>query len=193
MDERFKLDYYRFRRKFFKILGSDFYIYDRHDNLVFFSKMKGLKLKEDLRVYGSEDMQEELLAITTDKILDFSAAYTVKDVQQNEVVGALKRKGIKSLARDEWVFLDLEGEEIGTLREDSLGLALVRRFASNLVPQTYELEAGGRKAAIFKQNFNPFVYKLEMDFSTDPDGQSLDRRLGIAAAVLLGGIEGKQN
>lgn len=44
---------------------------------------------------------------------------------------------------------------------------------------------------MFKQNFNPFVTKLSLDFSTDTE-RRLDRRLGLAAAVLLCAIEGKE-
>lgn len=193
MDERFECDWYRLRRKFFKIFGNDFYIYDDNDQQVFYSKMKGLKLKEDLRVYGSEEMNEELLVITTDQILDFGAKYTVTDPQTGEEVGAVKRKGMKSLVKDEWVFLDPADNEIGSLKEDSLMLSLIRRFVFKFIPQTYNLEVENRTVASFSQNFNPFIYKLDLDFSADPDGQQLDRRLALAAAVLLGGIEGKQS
>lgn len=42
------------------------------------------------------------------------------------------------------------------------------------------------------QNFNPFTLRYELDFSADVMGK-LDRRLGIAMAVLLCAIEGRQN
>lgn len=50
----------------------------------------------------------------------------------------------------------------------------------------------GKQVCIFKQNFNPFVMKINLDYSLDGEGL-LDRRLGIAAAILLCAIEGKQN
>jgi hypothetical protein len=46
--------------------------------------------------------------------------------------------------------------------------------------------------ADLKQRFNLFRYELEIDFRFDPR-RKLDRRLGIAAAILLGTIEGKQD
>jgi len=193
VDEQLTRTHYRLRRKFFKLFGNDFYIYDEHDQMVLYSKMKGLKLKEDLRIYGSEDMNEELLVITTDQFLDIGAKYTVTDPQTDEVVGGIKRKAMKSMLKDEWVFLDSRDEEIGTLTEDSMILALVRRFLVNLIPQTYHAHVNQREVASYKQNWNPFIYKLDIDFSNDPDGSQLDRRLGLAAAVLLGGIEGNQN
>jgi hypothetical protein len=42
------------------------------------------------------------------------------------------------------------------------------------------------------QNFNPFVTKINANFSEDTRGL-LDRRLGLAAGILLCAIEGKQD
>ncbi|MCE9608892.1 MAG: hypothetical protein K8R23_01560 [Chthoniobacter sp.] len=120
----------------------------------------------------------------------------VNDVFDPEIggvkIGALKRKGLKSILKDEWVFMDAADREIGLIKEDSLFLALVRRFLTNLIPQTYEGNIGGVRVCQFKQNFNPFVMKVTLDFSPDLNAV-LDRRLGLAAAVLLCAIEGKQN
>jgi hypothetical protein len=106
-------------------------------------------------------------------------------------VGALKRKGLKSILKDEWIVMDAEDREIGYIKEDNAFLALIRRFMTNLIPQNYYGELNGQQVCLFKQNFNPFVMKINLDFSMDKAGL-LDRRLGIAAAVLLCGIEGKQ-
>lgn len=44
---------------------------------------------------------------------------------------------------------------------------------------------------VFQENFNPFVMKIAVDFV--PDTMNLlDRRLGLAAAILLCAIEGRQ-
>jgi hypothetical protein len=43
-----------------------------------------------------------------------------------------------------------------------------------------------------QQNFNPFSYQLHVDFSMDIN-QKLDRRVGLAAGILLAAIEDKQN
>jgi hypothetical protein len=106
-------------------------------------------------------------------------------------VGALRRKGLKSILRDEWLILDVNDTEVGTIQEDSLALAIVRRFLTNLVPQTFQGAVGGAPVFTFRQHFNPFIQKISPDFSVDTHGH-LDRRLGIAAAVLLCAIEGRQ-
>jgi hypothetical protein len=183
---------YLIRRKIFKFLGAAFHIYDSSGTLVFYSKQKAFKLKEDIRIYTGEDMQKEVLTIQARNILDVAATYDVHDPATNAKVGALKRKGLKSIIQDEWAILDQNDQEIGFVKEDSLLLALIRRFIINLIPQTYHGEVRGAKVCTFKQNFNPFVIKINLDYSLDTQGL-LDRRLGIAAAVLLCAIEGKQD
>ena len=192
MDNRFEKDVYIIRKKIFKLLGAAFHVYDESGNVVFYSKQKAFKLKEDIRLYESEQMSEELLLIKARQVIDFSAAYDVIDVKTNEKVGALKRKGFKSLLKDEWIIMDVNDREIGKISEDNLLLALIRRFLSNLVPQTYDVEIEGTKVAKYRQNFNPFVLKITVDFSLDKD-KKLDKRLGIAAGILLTAIEGRQN
>jgi uncharacterized protein YxjI len=193
--ERFAHQQYVIRKKFFKVLGAAFHIYDLAGNVVMYSRQKAFKLKEDIRLYTGEDMQTELLRIQSRQIIDFGAAYDVVDVQANQKVGAFKRKGWKSLLRDEWIVMDAYDREIGTLVEDSTTLALVRRFvdaAALFLPQKFHAEIGGATVATFQQNYNPLVRKLTIDFSMDPAGQ-FDRRLGLAAATLLAAIEGRQN
>lgn len=191
MNERFEHSTYLVRRKILKLFGAAFHIYDPAGNVVFYSKLKAFKMKEDIRVYTGEDMQEEVLVIQARKILDFSAAYDVVDPTIDEKVGVLKRKGFKSIMKDEWIFMDASDQEIGLIKEDSTFFALFRRFISSIIPQTYHGYIGNDLVCTFKQNFNPFVMKINLDFSPDP-GTLLDRRLGIAAAVLLTAIEGKQ-
>lgn len=98
---------------------------------------------------------------------------------------------MRSLLRDEWILRDASDQDIGLVREDSMGLALLRRFLTNLVPQRFDIQVMGQKVATVRQNFNPFVLKLTVDFTLDPTGL-LDRRLGLAAVLLLCAIEGRQ-
>ncbi|NOJ98599.1 hypothetical protein D7W82_37160 [Corallococcus sp. CA049B] len=189
---RFGQTRFMLRRKFFKIFGGAFHIYDEAGNVAFYSKMKAFKLKEDLRVYSGEDMQEELITIQARSILDFGATYDVTDAVTGERVGALRRKGLSSILRDTWLILDADGQEVGKVEEDSMLLALVRRFLTNLIPQTFTGTLGSEQVFSFKQHFNPFIQKIDLDFSVDTQ-RRLDRRLGIAAAVLLCAIEGRQS
>ncbi|MDD2921963.1 MAG: hypothetical protein PHQ36_06720 [Anaerolineales bacterium] len=191
MNSVFDFNQYVLKRQFMA-LGGKFRVFDSSENLVLYVEQKLFKLREDIRVYADESKAREILVIKARQIVDFSAAYDVMDSATGQKVGALRRKGLASMLRDEWEVLDVNDAVIGKLFEDSMGLALVRRFLSNLVPQNYDLLIGATRVADYKQNFNPFTYALNIDFSMDAAKQ-LDRRLGLAAAILLAAIEGKQS
>lgn len=189
-------DRYLIRRKVFKLAGGAFHVYSTEGSLIAFSEQKAFKLKEDIRIFADDSKTTELLCIQARQIIDFSAAYDVTDSASGQKIGALRRRGGRSMLRDEWDVLDATDTKLGTLIEDSMGMALLRRLLTNLVPQRYDIffpsVEAGQKVASLDQNFNPFVYKLEVDLTFDP-GKLLDRRLAIAAGILLAAIEGKQS
>ncbi len=183
---------YTLKRQLLKLVGNNFRIYDPSGQLVAFVNQKGFRLKEDIRVYSDESATQEVMVIQARQIIDFSAAYDIWDSTTQTKVGAMRRKGWHSIIRDEWEVLDPNDQVIGTLIEDSVALALVRRFLSALVPQNYDMIMfDGRKVVDLRQNFNPFSYHLNIDFTMDPQA-TLDRRIGIAGAILLAAIEGRQ-
>jgi hypothetical protein len=192
MTDAFAHSTYLIRKKLFKVFGAACYISDGDGKEVLYADMKAFKLKEDIGLFTGPDMTAELLRIKARTVLDFSATYDVTDSATGQKVGALRRKGLKStFLQDEWLVLDSLDNEIGTIREDSLLLALIRKNLVGLIPQKYTAEVSGSTVAHFQQNFNPFTLKLSLDFSSDMTG-ILDRRLGIAAGVLLTTIEGRQ-
>ena len=189
--ERFSQPQYLIRRKIIRILGGAFHVYGPDGSLLFYSDMKRMKLREDIRIYTDESMTQEVLSIKARTILDISTTYDVVDSATQQKVGAIKRQGLKSILRDEWKLMNPMDQEIGIIREDSTLMALLRRFLSNLIPQRFHCEVNGNTVATFQQNFNPFVLKITVDFSGDRAGM-LDRRLGLAAGILLSAIEGRQ-
>ena len=184
----FDLDRYLIRRKFLKILGASFHVFDG-DRVVGYSHQKAFKLKEDIRVYADESTSRELLSIQARSVVDFSAAYDIMDSESGAKVGAARRKGFSSLVRDSWEILDPDDQPITQLKEDSTMMALLRRLLSNLIPQTFNLDGGGPRPVVFKQRFNPFIYQLEIEI---PHDATIDRRLVFGAAVLIAAIEGRQ-
>jgi len=191
MHPAFQFDSYLLKRQVLALTGK-FRLYDPNDNLVLFCQQKMFKLKEDIRIYSDENKTQELLYIKARQILDFSAAYDVVDSQSDTKVGVLRRRGFRSMIRDEWQILDAYDQPMGILLEDNMSRALLRRFIlGKLLPQSYDLLINDVVLAEMKQRFHLFRYDLDLDFSMDTN-RSLDRRLGIAAAILLGTIEGKQ-
>ena len=192
--DRFMYDRYVIRQKVFKLFGAAFHVFGPGGEVLLYSKQKAFKLREDIRLYSGEDMQYEILAIRTASIIDFSAAYDVVDSASGAKLGTLRRKGWTSLVQDEWQMLDPYGRIIGTIKEDSTWLAIVRRvidWASFIAPQAFHCDINGIPVCTYQQNRNPFVRKLEVNF-TPNTGSLLDRRVGLAAGILLAAIEGRQ-
>lgn len=194
-DAVFSCSRYLIRTQVFKLFGGAYHIYDEHEQLIGYSRMKAFKLKEDIRLYSDESMSEELLTINARSVIDFSSGYDVTDARTGERVGTLKRRGFKSLIRDEWVILDSSEREIGKIEEDSTLKALLRRFVeivSLLMPQQYRVEMAGQSVVRFSQRINPFIFKLDVDLREDASGL-FDARLAVAAGLLLAAIEGRQS
>ena len=192
MNPIFQFPTYLLKRQAIALTGK-FRVYDPAGRLVMFSEQKMFRLREDIRVYDSEDKSREVLSIKARQIMDFSAAYDVVDTEMNQKVGVLRRKGLRSILRDEWEVLDANDRLIGQLFEDSIPLALLRRLVlGSWLPQNYDLTVGETRVADLKQNFNLFRYELNLDFSMDTINR-LDRRVGIAAGILLAAVEGKQD
>ena len=192
MDSAFQYDHFHLKRQVFALTGK-FRLFDPQGHLVLFSQQKMFKLKEDIRVYSDEAKTRELLLIQARQILDFSAAYDVIDSQSGIKVGVLRRKGFKSMIQDEWQILDPNDQPVGILHEDTLARSLLRRFLlGSLLPQDYDLLLGENRVADLRQRFNPFRYELDIDCTLDT-AHRLDRRLAVAAGILLATVEGRQD
>lgn len=183
---------YTLESKFFSFPHRTFVFKDPSGQPVLFAKMKAFRLKEDVRIYSDPEHQNEVLSIQARKIMDFSACFDVFDSATGQKVGVLKREGIHSMIKDKWIITGPDDRTRGSIDEDDALLALFRRYLVNLIPQSFKLTVDGNPAGEFKQNFNPFLLKMQLDFSVDT-GALLDRRLGLAAALLLCAVEGRQS
>ena len=192
MNPIFQHPRYLLKRQAIALTGR-FRFYDPMGTQVMFSEQKMFRLREDIRVYSDEAKTQEVLSIKARQIMDFSASYDVVDTAMNQKVGVLRRRGLRSLLRDEWEILDANDRVIGLLFEDSIPLALLRRLLlGSWLPQNYDMTFGETRVGDLRQNFNLFRYELNLDFSMDVS-HILDRRLGIAAGILLAAVEGKES
>jgi hypothetical protein len=141
-------------------------------------------------IYADESQTEELLNIKTPQFFEFGAVFDVVDSHRGEAIGAIQRKGFKSLIRDEWHLLSNTGQEIGQVIEANES-AFMSRFLSNWIQQYYNIIAwDGRKLAEIQQIFNPFILKYTVRI-LDPE-PTIDRRLLVVAGLLVAGVEGRQ-
>ena len=192
----FESDSYMIRQKVLKLLGEEFHIYSDNSmqNLIGYSKQKALKLKEDIRVYSDEEKTVELLRIKQSGILDFKGNFEIIDGPSGQTIASIKRKALMSIGKDSYKVIDTAGREVCEIAEDSLGLALVRRFipfAAYVFPQKFAMTIGGASGNIlYSQTVNPVVHKLMV---SGVSSSGIDPRIAAAGAILLIAIEGKQS
>jgi uncharacterized protein YxjI len=192
MHTAFQFDQYLMKRQVFALTGK-LRFYNPTGQLALFCEQKMFKLREDIRLYADEKKTEEVLLVKARNIVDFAAAYDVMDPASGQKIGVLRRKGWKSMFRDEWQVLDANDQQVGLVFEDSAWLAFLRRaLLGSWLPQNYDMTLGNQRVADLKQRFNPFAYQMDVDFSMDT-ARVLDHRIGIAAAALLAIIEGRQS
>lgn len=184
---------YTVRRKVLQFLGASFHVYDDAGNVVAFCRQKAFKLREDIRLYTDESMSTELLTMKTRSILDFGATYDVA-LPSGEIIGSLRRKGMKSFLRDSWMIFGPDGRELAKLTEDSSMLAVLRRLHelfAMLSPQKFDvISTDGTHIATLRTHFNPFVYRLGV--AIHADHPEMDELMVLAAGCLIAAIEGRQ-
>jgi hypothetical protein len=199
-----------FRRKFLKLFGAEISVTaPGSDTLVGFIKMKAWKLREDVRLYSDQTMQQELIRIGARQIIDIGATYDVFDSTNNQQLVSLKRKGLKSIfVRDHWDLLDQAGNITGNVQETSSGLALARRWLEILpfgdfiglifafVPQTYTISSQDQSGSIavvgtITHRKNPLIVKMGLDTSAAPP--NFDSRIAVAITAMLSVIDASKN
>ncbi|MDF1808623.1 MAG: hypothetical protein P1U42_02915 [Phycisphaerales bacterium] len=190
------IEKYTIRRKFLKLFGAAFHVYDEHGSVIGYCKQKAFKLKEDIRLYTDEGMSEELLSLKTESIIDFGASYSVT-MPDGSSIGTLRRKGMKSsFVRDEWIIYDQQSNEIAIIQETGSIAPLARRYieySSILFPQRYLVKSTTSEKTIskFRQHFNPIIFRLGV--SILEEDEQLDDLLLLGAACLISAIEGRQD
>jgi len=183
----FQQDFFVARRKILSF-APKLYIWDQVGCTLAFVRQRVFALRDDVRVFTDETQSFELLRVKGRTIIDFGAAFDVMDSLNGQKAGVLKRRGWKSLLRAEWNILDALDQEIGKIREDSAVLAAVRRLFLRIIPQNFTFEVDGQVVGTAKQSWNIFAPTMTVDFTTDP-GKRLDRRLVVAAIMLLMSVE----
>jgi len=192
---------YTIRRKVFRMFGGALHVYGKSGAVVAFCEQKRFRLKEDIRLYTDESKSAELFVMRTQKVLDIAANFEVV-APDGTVLGVLRRKGLKSMLRDEWLILPpgagKDTTPLAFIREDSVMKAVLRRvhdIAGMVLPQSYHVTTPeGAPVAEYRQHFNPFVFR--MGVRIEQAGGEGDTQIGetllLAAGCLLALIEGRQ-
>jgi hypothetical protein len=143
-------------------------------------------------VFTDESEQFRALSITQDNKIGFYRRYTIFDAAGNPVAQA-RRNTLKAMWRREWIAETIDGRPICRIREDSLTLALLRRYLGPLFgvlrtnfnfefPDGTPIGEYNRKLTLTDQ------YLLDLRQDTY---YLIDRRVALALAILLDSAEAR--
>lgn len=194
-DARFGHQSYIIKRKALQLFGTTLYLYGPNEEPVMWGTRQAFKLRSELSFFADETQTLEILRAVPRSAMNISAAYDVFDSRTSQKIGALQRQGLTSvLLQDKWTILDAQDREIGLAQEDSAILGFLRRYVENVsmfFPQKFTVTVNGMPVGNFARHLNPFSTRMDIDFSPDTNG-ALDRRLGLALAMLLEAVETKR-
>jgi hypothetical protein len=179
---------YNIRKKVLTIWNK-YWIEDSTGNILGFTKQKLLKLKEDIRVYTDESMNNEIFRIKQEQIFDVWGSFAIIDSYTNSVLGYIKRGFFSEFGRDAWEIQDINHQPIGRIFEQSLSRALVRKYlpGGGFVPEKMTVELNGSPIAKIDQDFKIIGDIWRMNCIAVP--HNFDRRVLISCMILMGNIE----
>jgi hypothetical protein len=175
------------RRKILAIRPT-FEIFDPQGKPILFCQQK-FSVKDDIRVYHDKSQQTQILGIKARSVVDWAGVFDVTDTASGQILGAFRRKGWRSMLRDEWDILNNNGQPVGKILES--GVAIMRRIFKFL-PYKFDFLLNGQKVGFFHQHFSFFGYKATMSMQADPN-RMFDRRLAMAGAMLLMAVEARED
>jgi uncharacterized protein YxjI len=157
-----------------------------------FVEQKRFKFKEDIRFFTDDTKTTELLRIKARQRFDPRARYDVT-APDGSKIGEIQKVFGKSLIRSTYTMFDAAGNEVATVQEQKLWVALFRRlvgfvpyvgdFADWLpIPYHFDLRRGEELLGTnIRQRWKwRDVYTIDMT----PDAQrTVDRRMVLAIAV----------
>ncbi len=186
-DSRWYRNSYHIRKKILAI-ADQYWIEDQVGSVLGYSKQKLLRIKEDVRIYTDEQMNQELFRIKQEGIIDAWGTFAVIDSSTNAPLGYVRRKALASTIRAEWEVYDASRQLIGGVHE-STGRALARRLipGGKLIPEKVTLELQGRPVAQINQEFK--VIGDVWDIFVQDMSPAFDRRVLVSCALLMGMIE----
>ena len=105
-------------------------ITDSQGNLALYVRQKLWKLREAIGVFSDTERTNQLYSIKADRILDFSARYNFSD-QADKPLGAVKRRGLKSLWKSHYDVFDGE-MVVFTIQEENPWIKVIDSLCAEI-------------------------------------------------------------
>jgi uncharacterized protein YxjI len=164
-----------------------------------FVEQARFKFKEDIRFFADETKTRELMRILARQRFDPAARYDVT-ADNGDKVGEIQKVFGKSLLRSTYTLYDAGGNEVATVRERSLPVALFRRAVglvpylgdfADWLPIPYDFEFRRAEEVIGTHRRRRWKWRDHYDIELTVPPAHLDRRLVLAAAVGIDALQAR--
>jgi hypothetical protein len=155
-------------------------------------KIKWLPPSTSVHVYVDEKKTQEVLTLKDSESEDVDM--DVIDATTGQKIGGIGTSAddLSEFIKDAWAITDADDKLIGKVFEKSTGQSVLCELLDNELPQKLDITVGETLVGELRQKVKMVGYELAIDFSMDTT-HSLDRRLGIAAAIHVALHQGKGN
>jgi uncharacterized protein YxjI len=178
-------NHYVIEKKALRIVDQ-YWIKDQNGTKLAYTKQKFWKIKEDIRAYTDESMNQELFRIMQAQIIDAWGKFDVIDSASEIPLGYFRRKALMSaFVSDEWEIYNTNDQMIGRLAEGT-GRGLLRKFLP-IIPEKITMELNGQPVVQIDQRFKIIGDIWDIQCHSLPD--KFDRRVLLAGVVLMAMIE----
>jgi uncharacterized protein YxjI len=168
--------------------------------LVCFVEQARFKFKEDIRFFTDDSKQTEVMRLKARQRFDPRARYDITEAGGAKI-GEIQKVFGESLLRSTYRLYDPSGAELAKASEQSLAVALIRRFIGLVpfiggftdwvpIPYHFVFLRGDTVLATNTRTAFKFRDTYTIDVSGDPD-HTLDRRLVLAAAVGMDALQAR--
>ena len=168
---------YRIKRRFWSFFDRKFDVRTLDDQPMLFVKHPLFKFREEFNICTDETETIRVFRLKSRQILAINFCYDLTDANTGALVATIQKKGLKSLFRDKFHLLDVNGQEFGTMEEK--GASILRRFFPWLTSK-HEILIGGVRAGFVTQQFRFF----NKEFIVDVTPGVADQRFILACALL---------
>jgi hypothetical protein len=151
-----------------------------------------IPLSISIHAYADEKKNHEVLLLK-DQPSGGSEDLDVFDGESGQKIGSLlmDAENVSEIFKDVWSIQDAEGHTVGRVLEKKLGYALMRELVAHDIPQRLVILAGEVEVGELRQKTIALFYEMKIDLRKDVSGL-LDRRLAIAAGILVAIHQGKE-
>lgn len=168
---------YIIKRRFWSFFERVFRVWTRDGQLIMYIKHPLFRFREEFMVYADEAQTRPLLRVKSKQIVAINFSYEITDANTGEVLGAVRKQGLRSIVRDKFILFDASEREIGYAEEQ--GASILRRFIPILTSKHAIFSTSGQVAYI-RQRFRFFTKEFEVELQPS----ALDPRFVLAVALL---------